>query len=324
MPLPNFRHHQIPIPPKFGDSDTMPEDPHQALIQLVSEVPGVLESPLSPISDGSRMASDRAASTGLIDLPIMCEHYLGGSEDFFTALLQLLNPTPNVWQFPRFSLYPLIRGVIESSGQTVWVLGPDDQRQRFVRLLQLQRDELKNDVRWIKVRTRIQDSDSAELRRQLDAIRTEADRKRQQRWQGLLDAAAPLGIEQAEFEGGLPGGYESVIREAVGEQRLDFQNGRWSAAQWVFVSGMSHPSMSRAWAGSINTPGEVGPDGLIPILKEPNPALVRDAFGLALSLHVRALVLWKQACTAPSSPDDDTTPDAGEDRQASGGGERPL
>ena len=132
-------------------------------------------------------------------------------------------------------------------------------------------------------RTRVQDSDEAEVRSQLDAIRTAADRKRQQRWQGLLDAAASLGIEQSEFEGGLPGGYESVIREAVGEQGLDFQNGRWSAAQWVFVSGMSHPSMSRAWSGSIQNPGEVGPDGLIPVLSEPNPTVVRDAFGLALA-----------------------------------------
>jgi len=311
MPLPHFRHHQIPIPPKLGD--TMPDDPHQGLLQLVREVPGVLDAAPVPIGEGSRMASDRAASTGLIDLPIMCEHYLGGSEDFLTALVRLMTPRPNTVEIPRFSLYPLIRGVIESSGQTVWVLGPEDQRQRFVRLLQLQRDELKNDVRWIKVRTRIQDSDSTEVRRQLDAIRTEADRKRQQRWQGLLGAAATLGIEQSEFEGGLPGGYEQVIREAVGEQQLDFQNGRWSAAQWVFVSGMSHPSMSRAWAGSINTPGEVGPDGLIPILKEPNPALIRDALGLALSLHARALVLWKQTCAAPSPPGDDAPSQTADD-----------
>lgn len=309
MPLPHFRYHQIPIPPELGD--TMPEDPHQGLTQLVREVPGVLEAPRVPIGEGSRMASDRAASSGLIDLPTMCEHYLGGSDDFMTALSLLMMPRPNTFQLPRFSLYPLIRGVIESSGQTVWVLGPDDRRVRFVRLLQLQQTELKNDVRWIRVRTRVQDSDEAEVRSQLDAIRTAADRKRQQRWQGLLDAAASLGIEQSEFEGGLPGGYESVIREAVGEQGLDFQNGRWSAAQWVFVSGMSHPSMSRAWSGSIQNPGEVGPDGLIPVLSEPNPTVVRDAFGLALALHVRALVLWKQACAVPTPPGEDAlTPTA--------------
>jgi hypothetical protein len=310
MPLPHFRRHQIPIPPELGD--TMPEDPHQALIQLVRELPGILEAPPVPIGEGSRMASDRAASTGLIDLPTMCEHYLGGSEDFMTALSILMMPGPNTFQLPRFSLYPLIRGVIESSGQTVWVLGPDNQRVRFVRLLQLQQAELKNDVKWVRVRTRIQDSDDSEVRSELDAIRTRADRARQQRWQGLLDAAEPFGIQQSEFEGGLPGGYESVVREAVGEQGLDYQNGRWCAAQWVFISGMSHPSMSRAWAGSINTPGEVRPDGLIPILKEPNPARIRDAFGLAFRLHVRALVLWKQACAAPEQSDD-TPPRATDD-----------
>ena len=38
------------------------------------------------------MASDRAASPGVLDLPILCEHYLGGSEDFLTALLHLMVP----------------------------------------------------------------------------------------------------------------------------------------------------------------------------------------------------------------------------------------
>jgi hypothetical protein len=295
-----LRFHQIAIPPELTDS--MPEDPHAALIQLSGMIPKALNALPIPIGDGSRMASDRAASPGVLDLPILCEHYMGGSEDFLTALLHLMMPRPNTLQIPRFSLYPLIRGVIESSGQTVWVLGAAAQRERFRRLLQVQKDELKNDIRWVRVRTRPQDSDTAEIRGQLDAIRKDAEHKRRTRWRGLLDSAAALGIDRSEFEHGLPEGYEGVIRQAVDEQGLDFQHGRWSAATWVFLSGLSHPSMSRAWAGSVREQGEISPDGSMVVRSEADPARIRDGLGLAVILHVRAVLLWKKACAAPSAP----------------------
>lgn len=80
-----------------------------------------------PVNDGSRLAADRAAAEGfLLDLPTMCEHYLFGADDFLGGLLALMEPRPNTLQLPRFALYPLIRGVIESSGQTgtgIWGAG---------------------------------------------------------------------------------------------------------------------------------------------------------------------------------------------------------
>jgi hypothetical protein len=69
---------------------------------------------------------------------------------------------------------------------------------------------------------------------------------------------------------------------------------------WVFVSGMSHPSMSRAWAGSIHAPGEVKPDGLMPVGFWPDPRVVRDGLSLAVTLHVRAVTLWKKASAPPT------------------------
>ena len=119
-----------------------------------------------PICDGSRLADDRAATEGfLLDLPTICEHYLFGSEDFLGGLLALMQPRPNTLQLPRFALYPLIRGVIESSGQTAWVLGPAaDQSARFRRLLQLQMDELRHDRKYIKAHTHPRDDDPPEIR----------------------------------------------------------------------------------------------------------------------------------------------------------------
>jgi hypothetical protein len=131
-------------------------------------------------------------------------------------------------------------------------------------------------------------------------MREEAEGKRRKRWRRLLDAAAVLGINQSEFEHGVRGGYESIVREAADEQDLDRDfHGRQCASIWMFVSGLSHPSMSRAWAGSINEPDEVGPDGLKPVRSEADPVVVRDALRVAVGLHLRAIRLWKRTPALP-------------------------
>jgi hypothetical protein len=148
------------------------DEPRQKLIELLGMIRTTMRAWPIPISDGSRLAVDRAATDGfLLDLPTMCEHYLGGSDDFFGGLLALMEPRPKTLQLPRFALYPLIRGVIESSGQTAWVLGPGDQGERFRRLLQLQMDEVKHDRKYIKAHTESRDDDSAEMRSFTNRIR---------------------------------------------------------------------------------------------------------------------------------------------------------
>jgi hypothetical protein len=106
------------------------DEPRQKLIELLGMIRSAMSALPVPISDGSRLAADRAAAEGfLLDLPTMCEHYLFGSDDFLDGLLALMEPRPNTLQLPRFALYPLIRGVIESSGQTgtgIWGAGWND------------------------------------------------------------------------------------------------------------------------------------------------------------------------------------------------------
>jgi len=289
------------------DDEGMPRAPREALIQLLEMIPTVLNAKLIPISDGSRMAEDRAAMpTDLFDLPSMCEHYIGSSEDFLTGILQLMHPRPNTLQLPRFSLYPLIRGVIESSGQTVWVLGPDDQRDRFRRLLQIQKDELDYDVKYTDVLTELRAGDKRGFRSLSTKLREESELKRRKRWKRLLDAAAVLTIEQREFEHGVRGGYTAIIREACDEQNLDRDfHGRECASIWMYISGLTHPSMWRAWGGSIREPGEVEPDGKMHVWSEADPVVVRDALRVAVGLTARAFILWKDACAAAPPPGDD-------------------
>jgi hypothetical protein len=194
------------------------DDPRRDLIELLDSARRATEAFRNEFVPDSRMAADQAATGGTnVDLPAICQRYIAGSVDFLSGLHQLLLPRPNTLQIPLFSLYPLIRGVIESSGQAVWVLGARAQRERILRLLQAQKAELKNDRRWVKVRSAVQDGDSRKVRSDLNAYRRESDHKLDQREQGFIEAAAALQIDPDEFKSDLPQSYEGLVREAVAE-----------------------------------------------------------------------------------------------------------
>lgn len=286
------------------------DDPQASLIQLLRTLPTTVGAAPTPIADGSRMAEDQAAAQDLLNLPMLCHNYLAGSADFLKGLYRLMRPRAKALEIPRFATYPLIRGVIESSGQTVWLLAPRERRDRFLRLLKLEKSEMDYDRRYMKVATVLHEDDTHERRSRMNEALREAEQARRARWKRLCDGAALLDIDKSEFERGLDGGYEAIVSEAMavmhdrdlGGQAAGSEShhvGRFSASVWVFISGMSHPSMSRGWAGSLHEPGEIGADGYMRVTSSANPAIVRDALALALRLHMRALRLWAEASGAP-------------------------
>jgi hypothetical protein len=192
-----------------------PDDPRASLIQLLRTVPTMIGAAPVPIAEGSRMAEDQAAARDLLNLPMLCHNYLAGSANFLKGLYRVMRPRPKVMEIPRFAAYPLLRGVIESSGQTVWLLAPSERRDRFIRLLQLEKSEMDHDRRYIKVATDLHDDDTHEQRSRINKVWREAEQARKVRWKRLCDGAAILGIDKSEFERGLDGGYESIISEAM-------------------------------------------------------------------------------------------------------------
>ncbi len=281
------------------------DDPHESLFRLLRTVPTIVGAAPAPIKDGSQMAEDRDAVPDLLNLPMMCHAYLSQSANFLQGLYRIMRPLPGIMEMPRMATYPLIRGVIESSGQTVWLLGPTERRERLRRLLQLEKSEMDHDARYYKVATAPHDDDTPKQRSDIAKILASAAGEKGVRWKRLLDAAAVLGIDQSEFEHPVPGGWDAVIGQAIAQEyerdkgqdpgNDSHWQGRYSASVWFFISGMSHPSMSRAWAGSVHEQGEIGEDGLMSVTSSANPVIVRDALSLALRLHMRALRLWADA-----------------------------
>lgn len=285
------------------------DDPYESLFSLLGKVPTTIGAVPTEIKDGSRMAEDRDAAKDLLNLPMMCHTYLAGSANFLKGLYRIMRPLPKVLEVPRMATYPLIRGVIEPSGQTVWLLGPHERRERLLRLLQLEKTEMDHDGRYIKIATAPHDEDTHEQRSHITKVVAASQHERSVRWKRLLDAAAVLNIDQSEFEHGVRGGWDTVISQAIAQEydrdkeqepgNDSHWQGRYSASVWFFISGLSHPSMSRTWAGSLHKLGDVGEDGLASVTWSADPKIVRDSLSLALRLHMRALRLWAEASGNP-------------------------
>lgn len=284
------------------------DDPHKTLIELRSTFRRIVRSSPTPIGDGSRMAGDRDVAPDLINLPHLCQHYISGSNDFLATLHRILPTKSGQVEIPRYSAYPLIRGMIEHSAQAAWVLGPDDRRERFVRLLQVQKSEMDYDRRYVDATsssTHLRDDDTPEMRSHANKVQREAKAARDRRMQKLVEIAGVLGIDKSEFERGVPGGYEAIVYQAFRQAHLmDSANteneshwlGRYAASVWMFISGLAHPSVSRAWAGADGG----RPDGSLEAVETAsNPIIVRDSLLVALRLQAHAFVLWKLACTLP-------------------------
>lgn len=214
-------------------------------------------------------------------------------------------PRPKELNLLRFSIYPMFRAVMESSGQTAWVLGPETQRDRVLRLLQILKDELIYDGRTIDVQTEAFDDDPSDMRAQLQAVRRDGAPKRRMRLQWLRETAAGLGIDEAEFAQGIPGGYLSLLREVGAEQGVDGPwRGRSCAGGWMFVSGLSHPSFHRSLGSSINKSEEV--DGQYVVWTRPDPRFAFRMLKAVINIHITAMRLFHQAFTAPTAADDDS------------------
>lgn len=294
-----------------GDEEPQSEEALQALIIAMLEgIPRhVAQRTLPEINEGSRMAADVAATQSLrLNLATACAHYLDSSTELFESLYQLMLPRPRNLQLLRFSVYPLLRGIIEANGQTAWVLGPDDRRMRVLRLLQILRDELLYDGKTVDVQNRLLEDDPPEMRSLTQANIRDAAPRRAARWEWLRETAANLGIEEAEFVGGVPGGYEALLRQVGAEQGIDGEwRGRSCAGTWMFVSGLTHPSFSRAFGSSILESEEI--DGEFVYWSRADPKFIFRTLKAAINLHMTALRLWTESCAAPP-PGDDAPPQA--------------
>lgn len=87
------------------------------------------------------------AATKPTELSHMVTYCQNVSIDNLRSLRRLLYPSEDAGIFlPQFGAYPLIRAVIESSAQAVWLLHPDESEERIARTLRARKSEVKYEL----------------------------------------------------------------------------------------------------------------------------------------------------------------------------------
>jgi len=292
----------------IDEATLLSDDPDESLSAILKTLPKIVGLQPTKIGEGSQMAGDRDAAQDLINLPRLCQHYVHGSIEFIKTLHRILPTKSGRVEIPRYSAYPLIRGVIEHSAQAAWILGGSDRRERFVRLLQAQKSDMIYDRRYLDSTSspsHLRDDDTAETRSGINQLQREAKASWDRRMAKLVEIADTFGINKSEFDRGISGGYEGIVYQATYEaQRRDGAHteneshwtGRYAASVWMFISGLTHPSVSRAWA---NAPGDQPNGTLQAVQTASNPLIVRNSLAVGLRLQADAFVLWKLGCITP-------------------------
>ncbi|WIB65294.1 hypothetical protein [Curtobacterium sp. MCBD17_040] len=145
-------------------------------------------------------------------------------------------------ELPLFAGYPLLRSVIESASQTIWLLEPEDRKERLTRNFRARMSEHQHDVELAKSVFTAKPAETPADRLERVAAQ-EADKKAAQRRVKMIDAAAGNNaITREQYNQPMPG-YRSLAYQAGVFSGLDAGVVK---TVWLWVSGLTHPSAARA------------------------------------------------------------------------------
>lgn len=143
---------------------------------------------------------------------------------------------------PMYGHYPVIRSVIESSALAKWISEPDEQAERLRRSFSARVADLKEDralhEEAIKSAALFGGIDTSVLKRGDESFRAGDLKSRSV----IREICGEQGISWSRVNQGLPG-YATIIRAVGGSGEIP---GNYAASVWRIISGLSHPSTSRA------------------------------------------------------------------------------
>lgn len=187
---------------------------------------------------GSELAEDDR-TTAPFHTSHLVHYALNVASDALRTTLILMDDGAGI-RVPIIGLYPLLRTVIEGSALATWLVAPPDRLERVKRTLDTRLSDVLHDDKAVIVAATIEPSDGA--RERSDKSKTLRGNARQVRLQKrrIREHAARVGVPLDPS--GRPGfgpmleAIAPLIGMSVGEVR----------GVWHFVSGLTHPSLSRA------------------------------------------------------------------------------
>lgn len=252
----------------------------EPLLKRYATIAQIRAKPNSELGDDDRR-------TSWLNLSHFVGAAMGMATDNLDGLKQLLLPDGENLVHRITAHFPIMRSALESAGTALWLLRPDDQRERIVRLLQLRTTDIDYHLQLAKAAAALVDDTTREGRSMAqDAIR-KATRRRKKHLEHIAHIANAEGIDAVEYREGAPG-YGRIIEEAT---EYPDHSGGLASTTWRLISGLTHPSPLRVIdTGQHDEPVE-NVDGTLYVLTSMH-------LGYSTAALLSAMLTYRQATEA--------------------------
>lgn len=249
----------------------------------------------------SQLAADDQA-TAWLQLSHAVRSYMNLAADMARALPRMLI-VDGALTVPMHAHYPLLRSLIEASAQTVWILQPDHHLERVQRSLRARLTEQKWDDDLHNEVMKSAELYGATLDDELSAGAAkfqERDAQLKTKVRALSDAA---GLDWGTTSSRLP--FTATILRKVGG--IENVPGELAASIWRLISGLTHPSASRATHYSHLEITRESPQGVLSAKLTASMDWTLNALVVALGLFATAVSLYRIRRTKPHNAHEDRT-----------------
>lgn len=185
---------------------------------------------------------------------------------------------------PLVAMYPLTRSALEGAATALWIVGPNDPRERVTRHLRNAARELKDEATLRKFAMETASANREKLGfdgSYLGKLQKEYRPWHRKHASQISECAARLGIADPTTHAHV--GYGTIVAEATAITQLPSHYGE---VLWRQISGLTHPSLMRAT--STLEMGEKGEneDGTVHVM-------MSSKLGTVFSGVMAALLLFK-------------------------------
>lgn len=259
------------------------------IVERYGRVAGVTPKP------GSELADDDL-KTAWLQTSHMVSVCMAMAIDNLEAFRSLVEPEPGHLVLRQSAHFPLLRSALESGSLALWLLHPDEQRARIVRLLQSRWSDVKFAHTLATTTAAGFGSATREQRSMAERTRRDASRLKKKYISQIELIAQAQGIAEEEYNEGLPS-YGTVIRDATDSTGL---NGVLTDGLWRMISGFTHPSALRTAHFGTHQRIQENDDGTDFVLTATNVGLVQIALMSAMTNVATATELLGARSLRPS------------------------
>lgn len=245
---------------------------------------------------GSDLAADDAA-TAWMNASHVVTGALNMATDNIRAVGEMLHPVDHL-RVPLYAHYPVLRSILESGALAKWLLVSDDPRERITRVLRTRLTDADEDRALKKeeraLLTAMENTPGAEA---IAAEEQRANHRYARDIGKLRGIAADHNIPWADVKKGRAPWIHIIRAVCTLEGTPDSVPvpGNYAAHLWKLISGLSHPSLSRATSHSDITriPGSTA-EGIVHAQFTPSFRWTSEAMTLAWNTTHEAIQLLDQ------------------------------